>query len=271
MVNAGLKRITMAGGHEGCAVHPLISCCNHRLLVLGSPCHSWNITLPPECLIKWDCPSMQGVGLPSTPALKEGFPGARLSLLGRLWWRGWWERGWWVSYCLVNFRLKDPAQSQLCGHWNDHLVKPSAWCCSPSHMTGSWSDRVFTTSASLTGSFYPSQETFWLARNLPPVKLSTLLPRALRWHWRVIPSLVSGVIRSWEPLRAVHFALPSVSDISTLSPVSGIAKPVPPHLPQRGLIFPRLGAEHRAVGVPGLLFTSSQHWPHCSQLGWTYA
>lgn len=183
-----------------------------------------------------------GGGLPSTPALKEGFPGARPSPLGRLWWRGWWERGWWVSYCLVNFRLKDPAQSQLCSHWNDHLVKPSAWCCSPSHMTGSWSDRVFTTSASLTGSFYPSQEIFWLARNLSPMKLSMLLPRALRWHWRVIPSLVSGVIRSWEPLRAVHFVLPSINDISTLSPMSGIAKTVPLYLPQRRAHFPLPGS-----------------------------
>lgn len=159
----------MAGGHERCAVHLLISraCCNRHLLVPGSPRHSWNITLPHECLIKWDCPSIQGAGLSSTPALKKGFPVARPSLLGRLWWKGWWERGWWVSHCPVNFRLKDPAQSQLRGHWNDHLVKPSAWCCSPSHMTGSWSDRLFTMSASLTCSFYPSQETFWLARNLP--------------------------------------------------------------------------------------------------------
>ena len=97
------------------------SCCYNNPLVFRSPCHSWNITLPHKCLIKWNCPSMQGAGLPSIPALKKGFPVARPSLFGGLRWKGWWERGC-SFHCPVNFRLKDPAQS-----WDSVVIKMTIW------------------------------------------------------------------------------------------------------------------------------------------------
>lgn len=229
----------MAGGHEGCAVHPLIfrACCNPHLLVPGSPCHSWNITLPHECPIKWDCPSIQGAGLPSTPALKEGFPVARPSLLGRLWWKGWWER-------LVGLSLPGEFQAER------PSSEPTPWLLKwpfgetislmlfsePHDWLLKWSVVYYVSISHMQ--LLPFSGDFLIGQEPAPMKLSTLLPRALRQHWRVILSFVSGIIRSWEPPRAVHIVLPSIDDISTLTPVSRIAKTVPLCLPQRRAHFP---------------------------------
>lgn len=71
----------------------------------------------------------------------------------------------------------------LCVHWNDHLGRPSAGCSSPSYVTSSWSDRMLVTSVSLTHNFWPSWETFWLARNLLTMKSPAWLPRTLRRPW----------------------------------------------------------------------------------------
>lgn len=103
------------------------------------------------------------------------------------------------SQCLMNFMLKDPAQLRLWDDWNDHLMKPSAWCWSPSNMTGPWNDQMFVMSAPLTCSFYPSLGTSWLARNLPTMKWSAPLSQCSQMK---LGSHSKPGFRSYKVMRA---------------------------------------------------------------------
>lgn len=135
------------------------------------------------CKYNQNCPSTQGACLPPTPVLEENFLVAWSSLFGVLWRKSWWERELSLSFP-GNLQAEGlSSKLSLCVHWNDHLGRPSAGCSSPSYVTSSWSDRMLVTSVSLTHNFWPSWETFWLARNLLTMKSPAWLPRTLRRPW----------------------------------------------------------------------------------------
>lgn len=190
-------------------------------------------------------------------SLKEGLPSGQTK---PVWWalvEGLVGEGLFLSLP-GEFQAEGPSSELgLCGRLNDHLVKPSAWHCSLSHMTGSWSDWMFIMSVSLTCSFYPSWGTFWLVRNLPTMKLSAPLPRALRRHWEVIPSLISGVTRSWEPAEQFIWCCHLLTTFPPSTLWVELLRLFCHFCSKEGLLFPCLGDRHWAVIAPGLLFMNS--------------
>lgn len=183
------------------------------------------------------------------PINAEGRPVPHTSLEGGIpsgqskpvWWRGWWERGC-SSHCLANFRLKALTRSwvsvftevTICWTYELAALLPAIWLA-PKAIGCSWP-------VCLTCCFHPSCWTSSLARNLSAIELPAWLlglsgDTGEGGHFQLGCRRYKVMRTYW----GVHMMLPSIDNVSILSPVSIIIKNVPLCLPQRGAPFPRLG------------------------------